>query len=160
MLKNLLLYRFLLFNAAALSCVGLAWFAGLLSYLYQNDLTYLTYTITGLFTLVWGATFKRVVDASRGLNRQKAGHGSYVSPRDARKTWAKLRWLSEGSEFMVGLGLIGTIIGFSIALSGVDPGNLGSSTGVSAAIGPLMVGMKIALNTTIVGTIAAIWIQA
>ncbi len=73
------------------------------------------------------------------------------------KYWAKVEWLRDVSYILVGLGLLGTIIGFSYSLSGVNEASLGSARGVSDAIGPLMDGMRIALNTTIVGAIFSMW---
>ncbi len=73
------------------------------------------------------------------------------------KVWAKVEWLRDVTGWLVGLGLLGTIIGFSYALSGVNEVSLGSARGVSDAIGPLMDGMRVALNTTIVGAIFSTW---
>lgn len=82
-----------------------------------------------------------------------------MKPGAVDKVWAKVAWLGDVSDWLVGLGLLGTIIGFSYALSGVDESSLSSARGVSDAIGPLMEGMRIALNTTIAGAIFSTWNQ-
>ncbi len=156
MLKHLLIFRFLLINVVGFVGVGLAYQRGWLEYLFANDPTYITVAITSLFYFVWFTTLRRVVRTSRDLDAQKAG-ACYMKPGKQSKVWAKIAWLLESSETMIGLGLIGTVIGFSIALSGVNEDSLGNAAGVTTALGPLMVGMKIALNTTIVGSILGMW---
>lgn len=157
MLKHLLVYRFLLVNAMAFVAVGLAYQRGLIDYLFENDLTYITFGITALFAFVWGTTAARITKTSRLLNGQKENGAFYMRSGKASKVWAKIAWITESSDTLVGLGLIGTVIGFSIALSGVEENTLNQAAGVSAALGPLMVGMKIALNTTIVGSVLGLW---
>ena len=80
-----------------------------------------------------------------------------MPPGAVSKVWAKVEWLRDVTGWLVGLGLLGTIIGFSYALSGVNEMSLGSARGGSDAIGPLMDGMRVALNTTIAGAIFSTW---
>lgn len=157
MLKHLLIYRFLLVNIMAMVGVGLAYQRGLLEYLYSNDLTHITWGITALFCFVWLTTARRILEISRKLNFQKELGPIYLRPGRSSKVWAKITWIMESSDTLVGLGLIGTVVGFSIALSGVEEGALTNAAGVSAALGPLMIGMKIALNTTILGSVLGMW---
>lgn len=157
MLKNLLVYRFLLVNLlAVLACVFAA-DRGWVQALYLNDFTYITSIIAILFATCWATTFRRVVHVSYEMNRIKESGGWHLSSGAADKAWAKVEWLRDVTNWLVGLGLLGTIIGFSYALSGVNETSLGSARGVSDAIGPLMDGMRVALNTTIVGAIFSTW---
>lgn len=159
MLTNLLLFRFLIVNMIALLGLAIANTQGLIAPLFVNDFTYITSITTALFMIAWGTTLRRVSQVSRGLNRIKR-KGAYNSPQykgTIDKMWAKLDWLTDTTAWLVGLGLIGTVVGFRYALSGIDPESLGDARGVQQALGPLMVGMKIALNTTIVGAILSIW---
>ena len=57
------------------------------------------------------------------------------------------------------LGLIGTVIGFIIALSGVDPEAAGQVENVSAMVSTLINGMSVALNTTLVGALLYVWLN-
>lgn len=59
---------------------------------------------------------------------------------------------------LVFLGLIGTVIGFIIALSAVDPNATASADSVAPVIGRLIRGMSIALYTTLVGAILHLWL--
>lgn len=159
MMTNLLLYRFLIVNIIAILGLAVANNQGLIEPLFANDFTYITSMTTAPFVIAWIATLRKVIKVSSGLNRTKR-QGAYNSPQyqgTIDKLWAKVAWLTDASSWLVGLGLIGTIVGFRYALSGVDPNTLGDARGVSEALGPLMVGMKIALNTTIVGAILGTW---
>ena len=60
---------------------------------------------------------------------------------------------------LVILGLIGTVIGFIIALSGVD-GNVSSDPEeISKMITTLIQGMSVALYTTLAGSICSVWLN-
>ncbi len=157
MLKNLLVYRFLIVNLLAVLAGIVAGDRGWLQPLYGNDFTYLTSIITLLFAASWATTFRRVISVGYELNRIKEQGGWHMQAGVISKTWAKLEWLRDVTGWLVGLGLLGTIIGFTYALSGVNEVSLGSARGVSDAIGPLMDGMRVALNTTIVGAIFSTW---
>ena len=58
---------------------------------------------------------------------------------------------------LIFLGLIGTVIGFIIALSAVDP-NAASDENVAGVIATLIDGMSVALNTTLVGATLYLWL--
>ncbi len=59
---------------------------------------------------------------------------------------------------LVFLGLIGTVIGFIIALSGVDPAAATEVENVATMISILINGMSVALHTTLVGAVLYIWL--
>lgn len=59
---------------------------------------------------------------------------------------------------LVFLGLIGTVIGFIIGLSGVDPDAASDAAKVGAMVATLINGMSVALNTTLVGSILYVWL--
>ena len=56
------------------------------------------------------------------------------------------------------LGLIGTVIGFIIALSGVDPKAAAQVENVAKMISTLISGMSIAPYTTLVGSVLYVWL--
>jgi hypothetical protein len=157
MLNNLLIYRFLLVNLLAVLAGVMAFDHGWIQPLYGNDFTYITSIIALLFVACWATTFRRILRGGYELNRIKKEGGWHMPPGAVDKAWAKVAWLRDVSGWLVGLGLLGTIIGFSYALSGVNEVSLGSARGVSDAIGPLMDGMRVALNTTIVGAVFSMW---
>lgn len=59
---------------------------------------------------------------------------------------------------LVLLGLIGTVIGFIIALSGVDPDTAKNADSVASMVATLINGMSVALYTTLVGGVLHIWL--
>lgn len=59
---------------------------------------------------------------------------------------------------LVVLGLIGTVIGFIIALSGVDPKSASNADSVAAMVATLISGMSVALYTTLVGAVLHVWL--
>ncbi|MBI3454125.1 MAG: MotA/TolQ/ExbB proton channel family protein [Rhodospirillales bacterium] len=60
---------------------------------------------------------------------------------------------------LVILGLIGTVIGFIIALSGVKPDAASDVKAIGPMISTLILGMSVALYTTLVGAILNIWLM-
>ncbi len=66
--------------------------------------------------------------------------------------------VSHIANSLIFLGLIGTVIGFIIALSGVDPAAATQVENVAAMISTLINGMSVALNTTLVGAVLYIWL--
>ena len=59
---------------------------------------------------------------------------------------------------LVFLGLVGTVIGFIVALSGVDPAHAGEVDSVAPMVSTLVKGMSIALYTTLIGALLHIWL--
>ncbi len=60
---------------------------------------------------------------------------------------------------LIFLGLIGTVIGFIIALSGVDPEAASEVENVQAMVSALISGMSVAMNTTLVGAVLYVWLN-
>ena len=60
---------------------------------------------------------------------------------------------------LVLLGLIGTVVGFIIALSGVDPDKASDFDAVAPMISTLIQGMSTALFTTLAGAVLNVWLM-
>ena len=93
------------------------------------------------------------------------GDGSYVSYVIAAILVASLvaatrttRHLTHAAWLCETLGFVGTLVGITIGLYGVDVGSLQSSDGVIAAGNSLFSGMATAFCSTIVGAIAMLWL--
>ena len=63
------------------------------------------------------------------------------------------------ADSLVFLGLVGTVIGFIVALSGVDPQSSAQVEEVASMVGTLVSGMSIALYTTLVGAVLHVWLM-
>jgi hypothetical protein len=156
MLTNLLIYRFVLVNALFFALAGSLWWNGYVAPVFQTDLSHVTFGIAALFVLGWLGMAKEIFIASRQLNLAKAAPQPAVQA-DRDKDLAKVEWLGSVSEWLVGLGLVGTVIGFIIALSSVDQSALLQTSGAQSAVATLMAGMRTALNTTVLGASLALW---
>ncbi|MCH8096398.1 MAG: MotA/TolQ/ExbB proton channel family protein [Proteobacteria bacterium] len=60
---------------------------------------------------------------------------------------------------LIFMGLIGTVIGFIIALSGVDPAAMTEVKNVTAMVSTLINGMSVAMYTTLVGAVLYLWLN-
>ena len=60
---------------------------------------------------------------------------------------------------LIFLGLIGTVIGFIIALSGVDPEAAADVENVQAMVSTLITGMSVTMYTTLVGALLYVWLS-
>jgi len=67
--------------------------------------------------------------------------------------WDDVRWIA---RTLVRLGLIGTVLGFVVALSGVAL--VSDAAAVSGMVSKLILGMSIALYTTLVGAVCSLWL--
>jgi hypothetical protein len=59
---------------------------------------------------------------------------------------------------LVLMGLVGTVIGFIVALSGVDPQQVPTVDNVAPMVARLISGMSIALYTTLIGSVLHLWL--
>ena len=83
------------------------------------------------------------------MNQLKVGNAPLGKPWTKRLI--KIKHIHDGAQWLAYLGLLGTVIGFIISLSGIDVGTLALVQGVQAMIPSLMAGMKVALYTTLAG---------
>jgi len=60
---------------------------------------------------------------------------------------------------LVLLGLIGTVVGFIIALSGVDPERASDVQSIAPMVSTLIEGLSTALYTTLVGAVLNVWLM-
>jgi hypothetical protein len=157
MLSNLLLYRFALLNGLAASIAIALWSTGHVLPVFETDQSRLTVAIAALFAIGWLWSWKEAVAMSRALNASKLDGVRPASEAVRDKALAKTEWLASVSEWLVGMGLLGTVVGFSIALSGIDQGAISNANGAQSAVTALMQGMRVALNTTLLGASLALW---
>ncbi len=178
--RFLLLLRFLLINATGTSILAVVWLQGWVARILAVDDTNICKLIFGLFVvgLVW--TGQRVVMLSRELNsleqwplgpssrvttvlREITGRDGLV--RAALMGTLRLKLIHRiapvrhMASTLVLLGLIGTIIGFIIALSGVDQTAVTDSAAIGPMVATLLHGMAMALFKTLVGSILNVWLM-
>jgi hypothetical protein len=178
--RYLLLLRFILANAIALALVGAAVGQGWIATLLAADQGGLVRAIVAVFVigLVWSG--QRTVQLSRSLNELErftkmsgapapayldAIAGRAADSRAILASSLRLRLASRISPIrhiansLVLLGLIGTVIGFIIALSGVRPEVASDVGAIGPMVSTLIGGMSVALYTTLVGSLLHVWLM-
>ncbi len=178
--RYLLVMRYTLVNGIAVALVVAAWLQGWLDPLVAADRTRLVGLIVFVFLLgnVW--CVQRLVATSRELNALKCGirpagskSGEFLSQIEGRdaatranlaavlkvKLFSRIVPIRHVANSLVILGLIGTVLGFIIALGGVDPQAASDVSAVGPMISTLIDGMSVALHTTLVGSVLNVWLM-
>jgi hypothetical protein len=178
--RYLLLLRFILANVIALALVGAAAGQGWIATLLAADQGGLCRAIVAVFLvgLAWSA--QRVLQISRSLNELErfakvpgAPAPAYLEAvaggaADSRAILASTLRLKLASRIapvrhiansLVLLGLIGTVVGFIIALSGVRPEVVSDVGAIGPMVSTLISGMSVALYTTLVGSLLNVWLM-
>jgi hypothetical protein len=176
--RHLHLTRFLLFNilAAAMGIAG--YLQGWLDGVFQAHLSELSGVIFLVFLYGLAHCAVKLWRHGRELAEIEAGRpdpdglaGAYLlqarrsgDDQGGRSEALRLRLtdrivvVRHVADSLVFLGLIGTVIGFILALSGIDPDAAGKVENVSAMVATLINGMSAALYTTLVGAVFYIWL--
>lgn len=178
--RYVLVLRCCLLNAVALALVALAALHGLVGEIVAADTTYITHLIVVVFVVGLVTCVRRIVHLSRELNEVKSGlldpHGragrflACAVGADAQsraslagslrlKLSSRIAGIRQYANNLVLLGLIGTVVGFIMALSGVDPDTVGDATAIAPMVSSLIQGMGVALYTTLVGAVLNIWLM-
>ena len=175
----LLVLRFAAFNVVALALLAVIWLEGWVGRVVEVDVTRITSGIAVVFAAGWLISVHRVLHCSRELNAA-TGPGSSAPSRSLwyRELAAKARPEGRGAiadclrsrlyariavvrtiaNSLVILGLIGTVIGFIIALSGVDANAVADVGAIGPMVSTLIKGMAVALYTTLVGAVFHVWL--
>lgn len=176
----LLILRFAVVNLVGFGLLGLAHLQGLAATAIQSDQTGICLLIAAVFLVGLGACAGQIWRTSRDLDRARRGEAAEGS--ELRRYLDKISGHEVGSRAifaanlrlrlahrigfvrgiaggLVLLGLIGTVIGFIIALSGVDPAGVSDVNSVGPMVSTLIAGMSTALYTTLVGSVLNIWLM-
>ncbi|MGI9384556.1 MAG: MotA/TolQ/ExbB proton channel family protein [Methyloligellaceae bacterium] len=178
--RYLLVLRFALMNLVAMSLVAAAYLQGWLNGLLAKYTMSLSAVIFGVFLYGLVLCGLKIWQTSVALNQVKSGTpdpGSKAArylasiqsgdgdSRSIRIGMLRLK-LSHGigivrqiANSLVFLGLIGTVIGFIIALSGVDPAAATEVSSVAPMVSTLITGMSVALYTTLLGAVLNVWLS-
>jgi hypothetical protein len=178
--RHLLTFRFTLVNLVATALLIAAWFEGWVDHALSGDRTRLVTVIVLVFAAGLVECARRIVETSRELNAVRdpgllpsrrvreylaAARGRDPQSRGMLASALKLKLTSRiapvrhVANSLVFLGLIGTVVGFIIALSGVDPAAASDVDAIGPMVSTLISGMSVALYTTLVGSILNIWLM-
>jgi len=176
--KYLLLFRWLVVNLVGFFLLGVAYMYGWIDLVLAADQTFISVMI--FVTFAWGLI-------SSGIKTYKTSQELNHAKNDYEKSkWRKLvdnlyddkvapaqiiealklkmfsriaivRWFANS---LVMMGLIGTVVGFIIALSGVDPSFASDVTLIGKMVSVLISGLGTAMYTTLVGSVLNLWLLA
>jgi len=174
-----LLFRLVLFNIGALALLGAAFGQGWAQLVFSSDSTGLTYVIAAVFAvgLVFSLMRGRKIsceiecarkdhscddtwsgDYLRGVIGRSAGARAIYASALRVQVGARIAPVRQFSSTLVMLGLIGTVVGFILALSGIGASMASDVSAVSNMISRLIAGMSVALYTTLEGAILSLWL--
>lgn len=175
----LLLLRFSILNTAAVAIFVAAWLEGWVSVVLDADVTHLSAIIAAVFVVGWTICALKTVRCSREINAVREpgtesasrvqwyrdlvssarpeAHGAIAECLRSR-LYARISVVRAISTHLVTLGLIGTVIGFIIALSGVKANAVADVSAVGPMVSTLIQGMSVALFTTLVGAVFHLWL--
>lgn len=178
--RHLLVLRFAVINLVAFALVGAAWLKGWVAAVFEGDTTQLVALIGIVFLAGLFECGRRIACTSTELDQIRMAHQApsrrvqgYLQAVRGREPQgraiagstlklmltARIAPIRHTANSLVFLGLIGTVIGFIIALSGVDPEAAADVGSVGPMVSTLISGMSVALYTTLVGAILNVWLM-
>ena len=178
--KYLLILRYSLINFVGLVFLFVLITQGYVSKAIKADITNMVVVILALFSIGFILAAYRTFWLSRELNysyskvlpknsiandfiqnstKLDASSRNNLSVSLRIKLSSKINYIKFMANTLVILGLIGTVIGFIIALSGVDGSVSSNPEEVSKMVSTLIQGMSVALYTTLVGSICSVWLN-
>ena len=178
--KYLLILRYSLINLVGLVFLFVLITQGYVSKAIKADITNMVIVILALFSVGFILAAYRTFWLSRELNysflkvlppnsmakdflqnskKLDASSRNNLAASLRIKLSSKINYIKFMANTLVILGLIGTVIGFIIALSGVDGSVSSNPEEVSKMVSTLIEGMSVALYTTLVGSICSVWLN-
>lgn len=164
--RSELMLRFTLLNILALGMLGAAAWEGYIDTVLEADQTRLSLVIFAVFLIGLAIAVKRAWQISQEIDEfsrpatqeADASGGSQGALR--MRLSQRIASIRHIANTLVLLGLIGTVLGFIIALSGVDPDAASDVNSIGPMVSVLIQGMSTALYTTLIGSILNLWLMA
>jgi MotA/TolQ/ExbB proton channel family len=178
--RYLLLLRFVVINLIATALLGAAWLKGWVDLILAGDSTHQVLLIAAVFAYglvrcggkIWVTSVElnqisdqpfarssRVQKYLEGVNRHDAQSRAISASALKMKLMSRIASIRHIGNSLVFLGLLGTVIGFIMALSGVDAQAAGDVDAIGPMVTTLIDGMSVALYTTLVGAVLNIWLM-
>lgn len=133
------------------------------------DKTFLSHVIVGVFLIGWGFSVNRaiwIVQAHRNIETFRRTYKTHAvnSRDDARESIQtflseKLSVLEYLPRVLVNLGLVGTVVGIMIGVSGVSADMVNDLSKATEALNIMLHGLGIGFTATLIGSAGALWIQ-
>ena len=177
--RYLLLVRFILINAVSAAIAVAVYLQGWLNGMFVANTIEFVLLIMAVFAYglivcavkVW-RTCMELNDIRSGAPAPDSRAGKYFATiynknEESRSIGAtvlrakltnRITGVRQIANTLVLLGLIGTVVGFIMSLSAVDPSAGSDTDAIAPAIAQLIGGMSVALYTTLVGSVLHIWL--
>jgi hypothetical protein len=180
-LRYVLVLRFALLNLVGVALIAAVWAHGWLDDMIATDRYHLIKLNVGVFLVGLLLCANRIVKLSHDLNDLKGNandpasranvYRRAVAGKDSQsrallaeslkmKFGVRLGSIRHLANTIVLIGLIGTVIGFIIALSGVNAEAATDAQAIAPMVSTLLFGMAIALYKTLVGSVLNVWLMA
>lgn len=178
--RYVLILRFALVNCVGATALVVAWSEGLVTSLLAADASHLCLLIFAVFVAGTAICAQKIWRCGRELNLAKefdpeipSRAQRYVADTRGRDSGARailasslkfklvhrIAVVRQISSTLVLLGLIGTVIGFIMALGGVDPQKATDVNAVGPMVARLVEGLSVKLYATLVGGVLNIWLN-
>jgi hypothetical protein len=178
--RHLLVLRFALLNIVAAGLLAAVYLQGWLDDALHGYTAWLTLGICAVFVFGLLLCARRIWRTSVELNAVMqleppgmSRAGTYLASiagrsAESRSITANLLHnrlgnpivvVRQTADSLVFLGLVGTVIGFIVALSGIDPQASAQVDEVASMVSTLVAGMSIALYTTLFGSVLHVWLM-
>ena len=178
--RHLLVLRFALLNIVAVGLLAAVYLQGWLDDALHGYTAWLTLGICAVFAFGMLLCGRRVWRTSYELNAVKqveppgmSRAGTYLASIAGRSAESRsinasllhnrlgnpIVVVRQTADSLVFLGLVGTVIGFIVALSGIDPQTSTQVDEVASMVSTLVAGMSIALYTTLFGAVLHVWLM-
>lgn len=171
----LLWSRFAAINLFGAAGLALAWLNGWVDVIVEADSSRICILIFLLFLAGLIATAWRIEKVTSELDNIERGRGgrldafrqAVAASGSANATRAlelrlfgRITFIRQIGNALVMLGLIGTVVGFVMALNGIDAGQASDAGAIGKMVGSMIHGMGVALYTTLVGSVLNLWLTA
>jgi hypothetical protein len=171
----LLWSRFAALNLVGIAGLFLVWMNGWVDRIVMGDSSRITILIFVLFLIGLVSSAWRIDKVTRELDYVRMGQGgrleayrTSVAANDRStatralelRLFSRIAFIRHLANMLVLLGLIGTVVGFVLALSNVNPEVVSDVNAVSGMVSQLINGMGVALYTTLVGSVLNLWLAA
>jgi hypothetical protein len=168
--RNLLVLRFALLNIVAGGLLAAVYLQGWLDDAFLGYTGWLTLGICSVFIFglllcaarIWrtnGELLSACESELASVGGRSAESRSITANLLRNRLGNQIIVVRQTADSLVFLGLVGTVIGFIVALSGVDPQSSSQVEEVASMVATLVSGMSIALYTTLVGAVLHVWLM-
>lgn len=167
--NSTIFYRWVVANTILVSLLGASYVYGFIDS-FLVDQTFMTHGIGAIFVLIllWSGKVawdvQREFSTDRLSEHQRDYHktGSVQRSAELREILSeslsrRLALIHKAGPFLVALGLVGTVVGISHAIGGIDASAITNPSASQATIATLVAGLSTAFHTTLAGIVGMIW---